>query len=109
MADDDEVNGECLLVYALEEAGFDMADCVWREIMLAWVCFAGVTFLPVAINEIGMRIVADRLRVEERSITDAEQSIARWRALPVTFHFDQLNLCDFAQILAAVCNVHAYS
>ena len=44
-ADDNEVNGERLTVYALEEAGFDMADCMWREIMLAWVSFAGVTFI----------------------------------------------------------------
>ena len=76
-----------------------MADCMWREIMLAWVSFAGVTFFPVAINEIGDRIVADRDKVEVRSITDGERCIARWRALPVTFHFDQLNMCDFAQRL----------
>ena len=44
-------------------------------------------------------MVAEFGKSEGKPITDVERCIARWRALPAPFHFDQLNLCNFVQRL----------
>ena len=94
-----ETDGVRQTVQALEDAGFDHVDCLWREIMIAWSNSVGALFLPVAINDIGKRMIEEYGKAAVNRITDEERCIARWRALPAPFHFDQLNLCNFVQRL----------
>jgi hypothetical protein len=99
-----ETEGTRLLVGELAEAGFDIEDCMWREMMIEWYNSTDTQYMPVALCEIGERVIDQRERVpahipvEERERRFAK-IVAKWRALPTTFHYDQLNLTDLGQRL----------
>ena len=60
---------------------------------MAWIQNTSAAWLPMAIKDIIVMMSEENVpplaHIDE---VESERAIAKWRALPSTFHFDQLNL-----------------
>ena len=74
-----------------------MSEDEWyvNAVVVTWSHIAGKQYIPLAIKDVILIAIETKEETPARlSNEEMEVCIAKWRALPKSFHNDQLNMAD---------------